>query len=432
MTIVSEKSFASFDLPSSKALSALYGHDEEILAEQCERYRLLAERFEGYFPKHKEISFFSSPGRSEIIGNHTDHQNGKVMCAAVRMDIACAASKNDDMVIRLKSKGFDKIDVIDLQVLEKQDEENEHSASLIRGIAARFDQLGLKIGGFDAYTESSVMRGSGLSSSAAFEILVATIMDHFYNDDALSGLERAQISQYAENVYFGKPSGLMDQCGCGIGGFIYIDFKEKEKPFVKQLAVDFDALGYDLVITHPGGDHADLTDAYASIPAEMKSVAKAMGFQWLSEVDEADFIAALPKLHQDVSDRAILRAFHFYNEQRRVDKAFSALEAEDYRAFFSELKASGLSSWMHLQNISPPNGSAEQPIALALAVSERILAGRGINRVHGGGFAGTIQAFMPKEVTDEYLREMNAIFGEGAAVKVGLRAYGGIALSKLN
>lgn len=425
-------SYAAQKLPSDKALFALYGTDEEIVNTQRQRYAHLHERFFDYFDTKAEVEFFSSPGRSEIIGNHTDHQQGKVMCAAVKMDIICAAAKNDEMIIRLKSKGFDKIDVIDLRELDVQKDEKEHSASLLRGIAARFDQLGLKIGGFDAYTESSVMTGSGLSSSAAFEILVATIMDYFYNDNQLSGLERAQISQYAENVYFGKPSGLMDQCGCGIGGFIYIDFADKNKPQVKQVKVDFDAAGYDLVITHPGGDHADLTDAYASIPFEMRAVAKAMEKTVLSEVAEADFYAALPRLHQDVSDRSILRAIHFYNEQKRVESAFSSLDKGDFPAFFAELKASGLSSWMHLQNISPPNGDAEQPIALALAVSERILDGRGINRVHGGGFAGTIQAFVPQALTDTYIREMNAVFGEDAAVKVGIRDYGGIALKNFD
>lgn len=418
-------------VPADAALAKLYGSSATILEEQRQRYRLLAERFATFFPGKSDIAFFSSPGRSEIIGNHTDHQNGKVMCTAVKMDIVCAAVKNDEMKIRLKSKGFDKIDVIDLSNLEIQEDEKEHSASLLRGIAARFNQLGLNIGGFDAYTESSVMTGSGLSSSAAFEILVATVLDHFYNDDRLSGLERAQISQYAENVYFGKPSGLMDQCGCGIGGFIYIDFADKEHPQVKQLHVDFDAAGYDLVITHPGGDHADLTDAYAAIPYEMRMVAEALGKKVLSEVSRDDFFKALPRLRKEVSDRAILRAMHYYSEQERVDQAYAALQKADFAAFFALLKASGLSSWMQLQNISPPNDSTEQPIALALAVSERLLGKNGINRVHGGGFAGTIQAFVAQEATEAYIAGMSKIFGDGAAVKVGIRDYGGIALANL-
>lgn len=418
-------------LPSKQALIALYGAGEANLRSQQERYERLQAGFHEHFPGRQDFSYFSSPGRTEIIGNHTDHQNGKVLCAAVKMDIICAAAKNDDMMIRLKSKGFDKIDSIDLRMLDPQTDENEHSAALLRGIAARFKQLGLEIGGFDAYTESAVLPGSGLSSSAAFEILIATILDHFYNNNRLSGLERAQIAQYAENVYFGKPSGLMDQCACGIGGFIFIDFLDKANPQVEQVSVDFEAAAFDLVITHPGGNHADLTDAYAAIPHEMKAVAQALGKTVLSEVSVTDFFLALPRLYGSVSDRSLLRAIHFYNEQARVERAFTSLKELNFPAFFKELNASGKSSWTYLQNVTAFSGDAEQSLALALAVSEKCLAGEGVTRVHGGGFAGTIQAFVPSAQTADYLREMNALFGADAATKVGLRAYGGVALDQL-
>lgn len=423
--------FAVANLPTNQALSALYGSETANLQFQLERYRGLLAGFQEYFPGPRDLSCFSSPGRTEIIGNHTDHQNGKVLCAAVKMDIIAAAAKNNDMLIRLKSKGYEKIDVIDLRELDPQPEEREHSAALLRGIAARFKQLGLEIGGFDAYTESSVRQGSGLSSSAAFEILVATIMDHLYNNNKLNGLERAQISQYSENVYFGKPSGLMDQCACSIGGFIFIDFFDKQNPRVEQLNVDFESAAYDLVITHPGGNHADLTDAYAAIPTEMKAVAEALGKTVLSEISAEDFYRALPRLHESLSDRALLRAVHFYNEQARVDRAFTYLKEENFPAFFDELKASGQSSWMYLQNVTAFSADTEQSLALALAISERYLAGQGATRVHGGGFAGTIQAFVPSALTEGYLRAMNEVFGTDAATKVGLRPYGGIALDLL-
>lgn len=420
-----------FTSPSDKALSALYGRDEAALDAARSRYRRVGERFMELFPGHDRPLFFSSPGRSELIGNHTDHQNGKVMCAAVGMDIVCAAAPRRDGIIRLKSKGFDKTDHIDLSALDPRAEEREHSAALIRGIAARFSQLGLGIGGFDAYTESEVRTGSGLSSSAAFEILVATVLDQLYNGGRLSGLERAQISRYAENVYFGKPSGLMDQCGCGIGGFIYIDFKDQSAPRVKQLHPDFAAAGYDLVISHPGGNHADLTEAYAAIPREMRAVAAALGKEVLSELAEEDFFAALPDLRGRLSDRALLRAMHFFGEQGRVEQACAALEKGDIPAFLQRLRASGLSSWMQLQNVAPPQGGAQQPLCLALSLSERFLGARGVCRVHGGGFAGTIQAFVPRDLTAAYLRLMDGAFGAGAACRMGLRPHGGVALSQL-
>lgn len=405
-------------------LQDLYGIEPEMIDKQQKRFLHLCKLFHEQFPDHDEASFFSTPGRTEIGGNHTDHQRGNVLCASVDLDILALAAPNNDNVIRLKSEGFPKMDVIDLSSLEPIEAEKEHSSSLIRGIAADFCQRGYLVGGLDIYTTSCVPKGSGLSSSAAFEILVSTILDHMYNGDVISPVERAVISQYAENVYFGKPSGLMDQCGCSVGGIITIDFADREKPEVKPLSVDFTTSGYGLVITHTGGSHADLTGDYASIPADMKQVAAFFNCDVLREVDPDEFYRRLPELRSSCSERALLRAVHFFEDSTRVDHQVAALESGDFDSFLRLVNESGISSWTKLQNIWSVKTPSEQPMALALALSSHLLGGQGACRVHGGGFAGTIQAFVPHELMNYYVQGMRAVLGDDAVAELNIRNTG--------
>lgn len=407
-----------------QTLQVLYGIEPEMIERQQKRFLYLSKLFREQFPQQTEAAFFSTPGRTEIGGNHTDHQRGNVLCASVDLDILALAAPNKDKVIRLKSEGFPKMDVIDLASLEPIEEEKERSSALIRGIAAAFCQRGYSVGGLDIYTTSRVPKGSGLSSSAAFEILVSTILDHMYNGDRISPVERAVISQYSENVYFGKPSGLMDQCGCSVGGIITINFADKEKPDVKPLSVDFMKSGFGLVITHTGGSHADLTGDYASIPADMKQVASFFGKDVLREVKQEDFFSSLPELRNSCSERALLRAVHFFEDSARVENQVAALEASDFSTFLRLVNESGISSWTKLQNIWSVNEPSEQPMALALALSSHLLGGQGASRVHGGGFAGTIQAFVPHELMNDYVHGMRAVFGDDAVAELSIRNLG--------
>ncbi|MDW7656340.1 MAG: galactokinase family protein [Bacillota bacterium] len=410
-------------------MEVLYGPDPEVLTEQADRWQHLADLFSDCFPKHDQVRLFSTPGRTEIGGNHTDHQRGRVLCASVELDIIAIAAPNQDNIIRLQSEGFPHMDVIDLTHLEPIDVEKEHSASLIRGIASAFRQRGCTIGGFDAYTTSRVPKGSGLSSSAAFEVLVATVLDEMWNGSRLSPVDRAIIGQYAENNYFGKPSGLMDQCGCSVGGFMAIDFLDPSKPDVQPIDLDFAATGHVLVITNTGGSHADLTADYASIPHDMRKVAAQFGLSVLRAVDEAQFWQKLPGLRDLVGDRALLRAIHFFQDNERVRLQAKALNRRDFAAFLTLVQKSGLSSRAQLQNVYSDRYPQEQPISLALSVSEKILDGRGACRVHGGGFAGTIQAFVPNECVAAYLEAMRALFGEQAPWQMRIRSLGSVELT---
>lgn len=416
--------------PMRLELAALYGPDPAGLTTQIERWQHLAGLFAEQFPQHQTVRLFSTPGRTEVGGNHTDHQQGRVLCAAVGLDIIALASPNLDGVIRLKSEGFARMDVIDLTNLDPVAAERGHSAALIRGIAAAFARRGYGIGGFDAYTTSSVPKGSGLSSSAAFEILVATILDSLWNNASVSPVERAIIAQFAENQYFGKPCGLMDQCGCSVGGFIAIDFLDPTRPLVLPINLDFSATGYSLIITHTGGNHADLTDDYASIPRDMKKVAVLFGQPVLRTVDEALFWQRLPDLRGQVDDLALLRAIHFFQDNERVRLQAAALGDGDIDSFLSLVKASGASSRTQLQNVYSWRYPLEQPISLALSRSEQILAGRGACRVHGGGFAGTIQAFVPTDLADRYLAAMRSLFGADAPWPMRIRSIGSAELAR--
>jgi galactokinase len=412
----------------NERLRSLYGEDKEVTAAK-ERYLDLAKAFDQCFSerssKEEELFFFSAPGRTEIGGNHTDHQHGRVLAAAVNLDIVAVAAKNSDGIIRLQSKGFSKADVIDLKELSVREEERERSASLIRGICARLVELGYQIGGFDAYSASLVLKGSGLSSSAAFEVLVVTILNHLYNDGNIDAVTVAQISQYAENVYFGKPSGLMDQTASSVGGFVAIDFCDPQKPVLEKIEFNPADKGYALCIVDTGGSHADLTADYASAPVEMKAVASALGHTVLRECDETQLLNNISSLREKVGDRAILRAIHFFGDNERVVHQTEALKKGDFEEFKKLSIESGRSSFMYLQNVYSCQNPQEQGLSLALAVAEDILQGRGAWRVHGGGFAGTIQAFVPFDLLDRYRSTMESIFGANRCYVLNIRAVGG-------
>ena len=402
-------------------IKTLYGNEA---AEQEVRYKELAAYFAEEFSAADTLEFFSAPGRTEVGGNHTDHNNGKVLAAAVNLDVIAAVRKTDNGVISLKSVGY-PIDVIDTNDLEVKENEKEKSASLIRGVCARLKALGYNIGGFEAVTTSRVLKGSGLSSSAAFEVLVVTILSHLYNDGKIDPVEAAQVSKFAENVYFGKPSGLLDQMAASVGGFTTMDFADPSAPKIEKIDFDLNRYGYALCVVDTGGNHADLTGEYAAVPVEMKSVAAFFGKSVLREVEEADFIKAIPELRGKVSDRAILRAIHFFDDNRGVDKEVAALKAGDFETFKQLVIASGRSSATHLQNVFAVVNPAEQGVTLALAVIEKLLDGKGAYRVHGGGFAGTVQAYVPLDMLDAFKKDIEAVFGEGACYVLSVRSAGG-------
>ena len=369
--------------------------------------------------------YFSAPGRTEIGGNHTDHQRGRVLAAAVNLDTVAAVRLNGTDQIRIHSKGYPMSEV-NIKELTPKEEEINSTPALIRGVAARFVQLGCEVKGFDAYCESTVLPGSGLSSSAAYEVLIGTIINHLFFDAQVSQAEVAQIGQYAENVFFGKPCGLMDQTASAVGNLVTIDFFDKENPKIEPVAFDFASCGHALCIIDSGADHADLTDEYAAIPGECKAVAAYMGKEVLTEIDEADFYAKIPELRKACGDRAVMRAIHFYQENARVPKQVAALEQGDFETFLKLIKESGYSSYMYLQNVIPAGYKEHQDVAVALAVCEHFLAGRGAYRVHGGGFAGTIQAFVPYDILDSFVAGMDGILGEGACHVLSIRPQGGV------
>ena len=401
----------------------LYG---AAAAQQAPRYDSVVRGFEEYFGDSTGVSFFSAPGRTEVGGNHTDHNHGRVLAAAINLDIIAAAKKTDTGVIRLKSAEYEKIDVIDLSNLEAVESERETSASVIRGICARCAALGYKIGGFDAFTTTQVLKGSGLSSSAAFEVLVVTILNHLYNEDTIDPVLNAQISQYAENVYFGKPSGLMDQTASSVGGFTAIDFKDPTKPVLEKVDFDLDEAGYALCIVDTGGNHADLTGEYAAIPQEMKAVAACLGGEVLRDVDEEKLYANLAEIRAKTGDRAVLRAMHFFDDNRLAAEEAQALKNGDFELFKTLILKSGRSSAERLQNVFAVVNPAEQGLSLALAVTEKLLAGKGAAwRVHGGGFAGTIQVFVPKAEVTAYKEAIEAVFGKDHCYILSIRSAGG-------
>ena len=369
--------------------------------------------------------YFSAPGRTEIGGNHTDHQRGRVLAAAVNLDTVAAVRKNGTNTIRIQSKGY-PMSVVDLSRLEPVASEINATPALIRGVAARFTQLGCQVEGFDAYCESTVLPGSGLSSSAAFEVLIGTIVNHLFFEGKVSQPEIAMIGQYAENVFFGKPCGLMDQTASAVGNLVTIDFFDKDNPVIQPVSFDFASCGHALCIIDSGADHADLTDEYAAIPGEIKAVAAHFGKEVLTQIDEADFYANIPALRKTCGDRAVMRCIHFYQENARVPKQVSALQEGDFEGFLSLIKQSGYSSYMYLQNVIPAGYKAHQDVAVALGLCEHFLQGRGAYRVHGGGFAGTVQAFVPFDILDSFVAGIDGVLGQGACHVLSIRPQGGV------
>ena len=369
--------------------------------------------------------YFSAPGRTEVSGNHTDHQRGRVLAGAVNLDTVAAVRANGTDVIRVQSKGYPLCQVR-LDALEPVDAEINSTPALIRGVAARFAQLGCKVGGFDAYCESTVLPGSGLSSSAAFEVLVGTIINHLFFDGKVTQPEIAQIGQYAENVFFGKPCGLMDQTASAVGGLVTIDFADKAHPDIRPVHFDFSTTGHALCIIDSRADHADLTDEYAAVPGEMKAVCEYFGKDVVTEIPEADFYAAIPALREKCGDRAVMRVIHEYNENRRGPQQVACLESGDFEGFLRLTKESGFSSWMYLQNVIPAGYVKQQAMAVALGLCEHYLQGRGAYRVHGGGFAGTVQAFVPFELLESFRAGIDGALGEGACHVLSIRPQGGV------
>ena len=372
--------------------------------------------------------YFSAPGRTEIGGNHTDHQRGRVLAAAVNLDTRAAVRVNGTGIIRILSKGY-PMSVVDLSQLTPVESEINSTPALIRGVAARFVQLGCQVQGFDAYCESTVLAGSGLSSSAAYEVLIGTIINGLFFDGKASQPDVAKIGQYAENVFFGKPCGLMDQMASAVGNLVTIDFLDKENPVIKPVEFDFAACGHALCIIDSGADHADLTDEYAAVPGEIKAIAAWFGKEVLTQIREEDFYAAVPQLRGSCGDRAVMRAIHFYQENARVPRQVAALENGDFQTFLNLVKQSGYSSYMYLQNVIPAGYKAHQDVALALAMCEHFLAGKGAYRVHGGGFAGTVQAFVPYDILDSFVAGIDGALGKGACHVLSIRPQGGVEMS---
>lgn len=371
---------------------------------------------------------FSAPGRTELGGNHTDHQLGRVLAAAVDLDSTAAAAENGESLIRVISEGYPMC-IIELADLLAKPEELGSTAALVRGVAAGIAQRGHRLRGFDAYVSSRVLPGSGLSSSAAFEVLMGTIINHI-SGCGLTPVEIAQIGQYAENVYFGKPCGLMDQMASSVGNIIGIDFENPLAPLTETIDYDFSRSGYSLCIIDCGADHADLTDEYAAIPGELEKVCSFFGMQYLRQVDEALFYSKINELRRAVGDRAVLRAMHVFEENKRVEKEIAALKANDFEGYLAQVRASGRSSWLYLQNVVPAGYTEHQELAFALALADRLLNGRGACRVHGGGFAGTIQAFVPDAHLHAFRSGMDAVLGKGACHILSIRRQGGVLLEE--
>ncbi len=398
--------------------------DSGLLGYHRERYQAAIRKYEELFGEG-DVEIYSAPGRSEVGGNHTDHQHGEVLAASINLDAIAVVGKADGDVIRLLSDGYPMI-TVDLSDLGKQDSEEGSSAGLIRGMAHGLKEGGHRIGGFQAYVTSDVLNGAGMSSSAAFEVLVGTILSGLYNGMSISPVEIAQVAQYAENVYFGKPCGLMDQMACSVGGLIHIDFADPEHPEVEKVDVDFEAYGHSLCITDTKGSHADLTDDYALIPQEMRKVAEFFGKGFLREVDPKEFFRELPKVREACGDRPVLRAMHFFEEDERVEREASALGKGDFEGFLRAVKESGDSSFKYLQNIYTSKDVQSQSVSIGLAVSDGILPGHGVSRVHGGGFAGTIQAFVANDFVEEYRDALDHVYGEGSCHVLKVRPFGGI------
>ncbi len=401
----------------------LYGPQESEKRERCRR---AAGQFEGLFGNLPGSRLLSVPGRSEVCGNHTDHNHGRVLACAVDLDIVAVAAPSGDDTVVIQSEGFEP-DTVQLQELGRRADEKGRASALIRGVCARLKELGYRVEGFRAYTTSNVLKGSGLSSSAAFEVMTAHIINALFNGGGIAPVEMAKVGQYAESVYFGKPCGLMDQTACAVGGFVAIDFRDPAAPVLDRVDFDFAGAGHALCIVDTRGDHADLSDDYAAIRDEMTAVAEELGHGHLRACSREEFAARIPELRVKLGDRAVLRAIHFFGDDARVPLEAAALRAGDFETFLRLVNESGRSSYMYLQNIYSLKTPRRQGLALALALAEQQLQGRGAFRVHGGGFAGTIQAFVPQELYPSFSREMNRVFGADACHRLSVRPAGAYA-----
>lgn len=398
--------------------------DADMLDYQRNRYIKAIEKFEELYGE-AEVEIYSAPGRSEVGGNHTDHQRGQVLACGLNLDVIAIVMPTNDGIIKIVSDDYN-IKEIAVNDLEKRDSEENTSESLVRGVAKRLQDEGYKIGGFKTFMTSDVLRGSGMSSSAAFEVVIGTILSGLYNDMKISPVFIAQVSQYAENVYFGKPCGLMDQMASSVGSLVNIDFKDVKNPVIKKVDVDFAKFGHSLCIVDTKGSHADLTPEYAAIPPEMKAVAAYFGKEVLREVDEEEFYKHIAEIREKTGDRAIVRAIHFFADHNKVTYQVKALEEGNFDEFKRLISASGDSSFKYLQNVFAASDVKNQGLSIGLAVSEKVLDGKGAVRVHGGGFAGTIQAFVPDELVAKYRDEMDSLFGEGSCHVLKVRKYGGM------
>ena len=402
-------------------LRYLYGSDKEIVEKQTKRYADLLLRHTALFGERSDVQLISAPGRTEIGGNHTDHNNGRVLAASINLDALCAASSRDDLKVCFHSEGYDPIEM-DLTDLSVHPEETGTTKGLVRGVAYGMKQAGYRIGGFDAAVTSTVAGGSGLSSSAALEVMLTGVLDSLYNEFKMPYVLRAQISKQAENIYFGKPSGLLDQMASAAGGLVTVDFRDTDRPEVEAISYDFAKKGYSLVVVATGGSHANLTDHYAAIPAEMKSVAQCFGQPVLRGLTVEQMTEKIGELRSKVSDRALLRAFHFIQEDERVPEQVAALKEDRIRDFLKLIIDSGRSSYMYLQNIYAD--PADQSLSLALCLAENMLQGRGAWRIHGGGFAGTTLNFVPQDLTEKFVNVMEQAFGKGACSVLNIRPVG--------
>ena len=402
------------------SFSMLYG---DVSAARA-RYLMACESFEGIFSEKENIRLFAAPGRTEVGGNHTDHQHGCVLAGGVNLDVIAVTAPNNDGKVRIKSEGYD-MDVIDITELEKNTAEHGRASALIRGVLSRFKELGADISGFNAYTTSNVLKGSGLSSSAAFEVLVGNIVNGMFFNNKADEITIAKIGQYAEREYFGKPCGLLDQMASSLGGFTYADFFNPADPITEKINLDIHSFGYTLCVVDTGGNHANLTQDYADITIECKEISNKLGVDFLRDADQNRFYNSIAELRRACGDRAVLRAFHFFNENDRVEKQKAALKAGDFEGFLKLVNESGESSYDYLQNLYSNSAVSEQGLPLAIALTKKFLNGKGACRVHGGGFAGTIQCYIPSELLADYKKTIEAVFGENSCCVLNIRPVGG-------
>ena len=388
------------------------------------RYFAACEEFEKLYPVSKDIRIFSAPGRTEVGGNHTDHQHGSVLAGGVNLDVIAIVSENDDDTIRIKSQGYD-MDTVKVSELEKKTQEIGKAISLIRGVCHKFEVLGYKLGGFNAYTTSNVLKGSGLSSSAAFEVLIGNIVNGLFADNSVNAIEIAKIGQFAEREYFGKPCGLLDQMASSLGGFTYADFNNPSDPVTEKIDLNINKYGYTLCVVDTGGNHANLTQDYADITIECKQISNALGVEFLRDADTDKFYSSLASLRKEFGERAVLRAFHFFNEHARVLKQRDCLKSGDFENFLALVNESGQSSYDYLQNLYSTTAVKEQGLSLAIALTKQFLNGKGACRVHGGGFAGTIQCYIPSDRLVEYKKMIEAVFGNNSCCVLNIRPVGG-------